>query len=140
MDKGVTISGGNKFTVMTIHQGATLANLTITGGKSSLTNLAGGILDTGALVVKQSTIAGNFGVNGGGIRGDNITLINSTVTNNSANGALSQAAGIEYLSSGTLRTLINSSVSNNTQGTRSCCIRWPRHTDGPSQEFDHRRE
>ena len=82
VDKGVTISGGN-VTVMTIHQGATLANLTITGGKSSLPNLAGGILDTGALVVKQSTIAGNVGVNGGGIRGDNITLINSTVTNNS---------------------------------------------------------
>ena len=33
VDKGVTLSGGGKFTVMTIHKGATVANLTITGGQ-----------------------------------------------------------------------------------------------------------
>jgi hypothetical protein len=116
VDKGVTISGGNKFTVLTIHKGATLANLTITEGHANGANLAGGILDTGALVVKQSTITGNYGFNGAGIRGDNIRLINSTVTNNTVAGqTIDIASGIAYRYGGIL-SLINSSVTNNIGG------------------------
>jgi hypothetical protein len=106
VDKGVTISGGGKFTVFVTHKGVTIANLTITGGKDFHLSPAGGILDTGALVIKQSTIAGNAGA--GAIFGDNVTVINSTVTNN-------LGTGINYKFQGTF-TLINSTVSNNAAG------------------------
>ena len=64
VDKGVTISGGGKFTVLDLHNGATLANLTITGGRASVLAPSGGILDSGPLVVEQSTVSGNT-VDGG---------------------------------------------------------------------------
>jgi hypothetical protein len=116
-DKGITISGGGKVQVLNVREGATLANVTITEGKANNSNfddIVGGILSTGPLVLDHSTVSGNRGSLAGGIRGDDITLINSTVANNTSTAPRS-AAGIDYDLDGTL-TLINSTVARNAGG------------------------
>ena len=116
MDKGITISGGGKSKVLSVRHGATLVNLTITGGKAIGFDNAGGIESSGPLVLDHSTVSGNQGLNGGGIRGDTIRLTNSTVANNSVPGQSGFAASaIDYAGDGTL-TLINSTVAHNTGG------------------------
>ena len=114
-DRGITISGAEKHTVLRVREsGATLVNLTITGGKSDVDVFAGGITSVGPLVLDHSTVADNQG--GSAIRGDTITLINSTVTNNTTpNSGSFVVAGINYNFHGTL-TLINSTVSYNVGG------------------------
>jgi hypothetical protein len=115
-DKGITISGGGKSMVLNVHHGATLVNLTITGGKASGLAVAGGILSSGPLVLDHSTVSGNQGIDGGGIRGDTITLINSTVANNSVPSTFNVVGGVNFNLQGSL-TLINSTVARNTGGT-----------------------
>ena len=112
-DKGITLSGGGKAGVMHVHEGAKLVNLTITEGKAEI--IGGGILAEGNLVLDHTTVAGNEAGSNGGIRGDVITLINSTVTNNIARAAngLGIAGGIGYNGTGGL-TMINSLVSHNS--------------------------
>jgi hypothetical protein len=111
-DKGITLSGGGKAGVLHVHEGATLVNLTITEGNAQI--IGGGILAEGALVLDHSTVAGNEAGSNAGIRGDTVTLINSTVTNNVARAAIGGGVtgGISYDFAGGL-TMINSVVSHN---------------------------
>lgn len=116
-DKGITLSGSGKHTVLVVRDGATLVNLTITEGKSDIDVFAGGILSTGApLVLDHSAVVRNEGTTGAGVRGDTITLINSTVSDNTTPDALNVAAGVNYNFHGAL-TLINSTISNNIGGS-----------------------
>lgn len=107
-DKGITISGGNKVRVMHVHEGATLRNLTITGGNDIA--FGGGIYAYGPLTLEHSTVSGNTSGNAGGMYVEEVTLINSTVANNTAS---SLASGISFDFQGKL-TLINSTVAHNT--------------------------
>jgi hypothetical protein len=112
----LTISGGSKYQDFIIDSGvnADFNKLTITGGRTGTDNVeanyGGGIGNSGTLTVNDSIITGNFGVNGGGVAnlasGD-MTLSNSTVTDNSASGS---AGGIGNL--GNL-TLTSDSVTDN---------------------------
>ena len=116
-DKGITISGGGKVQVLNVREGATLVNVTITEGNANNSNfedIVGGILSAGPLVLDHSTVSGNRGSLAGGIRGDDITLINSTVANNE-NRSSRLGAGIAYDFTGPL-TLVNSTVAGNTGG------------------------
>lgn len=113
-DKGIVISGGGKALVLRVHDGATLVNLTITEGKGISDEFVGGIVSTGPLVLDHSTVSSNEGAFNAGLRGDDITLINSTVANNRTSDRLG-AAGIAYDFRGAL-TLINSTVARNVGG------------------------
>ena len=116
-DKGITISGGGKVQVLNVREGATLVNVTITEGEANNSNsedIVGGILSAGPLVLDHSTVSANRGSLAGGIRGDDITLINSTVANNE-NRSSRLGAGIAYDFTGPL-TLVNSTVAGNTGG------------------------
>lgn len=112
-DKGITIDGNGKGTVFDVREGATLVNATVTGGKSSNTGdlFAGAIVAHGPLVLDHSTLSGNEG-SAGALRGDNMTLINSTVAFNTSS---ADVGAIQYGRPGTF-TLINSTVSRNSGG------------------------
>jgi hypothetical protein len=113
-DKGITINGNRTGTVFAVLEGATFVNTTITGGKSSNTGdlFAGAIVSHGPLVLDHSTLTGNEG-SAGALRGDNMTLINSTVALNVSS---AEVGAIQYGRPGTF-TLINSTVSRNSGGT-----------------------
>ena len=113
-DKGITIDGNRKGTVFDVREGLTLVNATVTGGKSSNTGdlFAGAIVAHGPLVLDHSTLTGNEG-SAGALRGDNMTLINSTVAFNVSDESV---GAIQYGRPGTF-TLINSTVSRNSGGT-----------------------
>ena len=113
-DRGITIDGNRKGTVFAVLEGATFVNTTITGGKSSNTGdlFAGAIVAHGPLVLDHSTLTGNEGA-AGALRGDDMTLINSTVAFNASS---AEVGAIEYGRPGTF-TLINSTVSRNSGGT-----------------------
>ena len=113
-DKGIVIGGDGTFLILKVSQGATLVNVTITNGKANRDDVVGGILSTGPLILDHSTVSGNEGSFVAGIRGDKITLINSTVANNTAAGGSSNA-GINYDLEGEL-TLINSTIARNSGG------------------------
>jgi hypothetical protein len=107
--KGVTISGGGTMGVLDLAGGATVRNLTITGGKACV---GGGIVAwNGHVTVEHSTVTGNraecYDALGGGIYADSVTIINSTLTENSSR---LWAGGVYYRNH--LR-LINSTVSHN---------------------------
>ena len=111
--KGITISGGGTMEVMDLAGGATLRNLTITGGKACV---GGGIAAWyGQVTVENSTITGNraecYDALGGGIYADSLTLINSTVTENSSR---LWAGGLYYRNN---LQLINSTVTHNVAGS-----------------------
>jgi hypothetical protein len=108
--KGITISGGGTMGVLDLAGGATVRNLTITGGKACV---GGGIVAwNGHVTVEHSTVTGNraecYEALGGGIYADSLTLINSTVTENSSR---LWSGAIFYRNH--LR-MINSTVSHNT--------------------------
>jgi hypothetical protein len=87
---------------------ATLSMLTITNGKSG--GSGGGIANGGTLTVVQSTISGNTANGGGGgisNNGGTLTIINSTISGNTA----SQGGGIQNV--GTV-TLVNTTINANT--------------------------
>jgi len=111
----VTITGGGP--VITVNDAnAVLSNLTLTGGVAGQ-NGGGGIFNGGALVLLNSTVSGNtaggaVSAQGGGISNTgNMTVSNSTISGNSLNGPQSNGGGIE--NQGTL-TLLNSSVTGNS--------------------------
>jgi len=97
---------------------ATLANLTMTNGRS---DFGGGINTNGNLTVINSTISGNTApINfGGGIYSNgNLTLVGSTITGNTAG----TTGGGMYLSGGTV-AITNSTISGNTALSDSGGIR-----------------
>ena len=111
--KGITISGGGTMGVLDLAGGATIRNVTITGGKACV---GGGIVAWyGHVTIEHSTVTGNraecYDALGGGIYADSVTLINSTVTSNSSR---LWAGGIYYRNH--LR-LINSTVTHNVAGS-----------------------
>jgi CSLREA domain-containing protein len=95
--------------------GVTLANLVIKGGNTVATGTSGGgILDSGALTVTGSTIAGNFsGLHGGGIEviGATATL---GLTNSTVNGNSSAVDGGGVDVSGARATVLNATIDANT--------------------------
>src|SRR3982751_1903368 len=107
-DRGITIDGNREGTVFSVLEGAKFVNATITGGKSSNTGdlFAGAIVAHGPLVLDHSTLTGNEG-SAGALRGDDMTLINSTVAFNVSS---EDIGAIQYGRPGTF-TLINSTVS-----------------------------
>jgi len=113
-DKGIVISGGNKFAMFHIHNGATLTNVTLTEGKESFTTVdipAAAVFGKGPLLLDHSTVSGNS-LAFAAIAGDAITLVNSTVANNP--GPLG-ATAIFTDATGSL-VLFNSTVAFNSGG------------------------
>jgi hypothetical protein len=111
----VTVNGGGIDSVFTVNSGATasISGLIITGGVG---NNAGGIVNNGTLTVSGSTITGNTASanSGGGIScgsGANLTVIDSTLSNNSA----SVQGGAIFLHAGSL-TVTNTTISGNNAG------------------------
>jgi hypothetical protein len=102
--------GAPEFRVFRVNAGAeaTLDQVTITGGAN------GGVLNIGTLTLTNSTVSGNSadGSTGSISNGGTLTLINSTVSGNSTGGSI---GGISNSNDGTL-TLINSTVSGNYTG------------------------
>lgn len=113
-DAGSADYGGGIYNAGTV----VLYNSTVSGS-SALGG--GGIYNTGTLTVSHSTISGNSATSGGGIynNGGLVTIINSTLANNSANGV---AGGLYNESAGTI-TANNVTISNNAAGTYGGGIR-----------------
>ncbi len=139
----VTVDGQGASTVFTVVSGVTgasLANLTIQHGSSTVsgggienagtltlsgdsiigntasgTGAGGGIYNSGTLAVSGSTISGNTaGGNGGGIvNSGTLTLVDDTISGNSASGS-----GGGIYTSATL-VVSDSTLSGNTAGTAS---------------------
>jgi hypothetical protein len=112
---GLTINGNQQGTVFTIDSGVTasISGLIITGGATSGGGGGGGggINNSGTLTLVNTTVTGNSatGELGGGIyNGGTLTLVNTTVTGNSTN-----ADGGGIYNGGTL-TLVNTTVSGNS--------------------------
>jgi len=120
-----TLDGDEQGTVVTITAGTTtIRNMTITNGKTP--DFGGGIAarSGSSLVLINSAVSGNSAGSSGGIDSDGgtVTLIGSTVSNNTAAGAtncqgLGSCAGGIWNFGGTL-TLIDSTVSGNTATRR----------------------
>ena len=108
---GITISGGNNFSVIGSDGTLTLKNLTITGGYAP----AGAGISAGgkaaSLRLENVLVVGNHAdVNGGGIAvqgGGDLTIVNTTVTGNTAGAA---GGGIF---SNTGFSIINSTITGN---------------------------
>ncbi|RMH34716.1 MAG: CSLREA domain-containing protein, partial [Acidobacteria bacterium] len=118
----IEISGNNAALVFEVASGGnlTINTLTIRNGTSGG---GGGILNSGGiLTVINSTISNNSAnaIAGGGIlnnTGATATIINSTISNNSVSGSTASGGGIA--NAGTI-TIINSTISNNSAaGTAS---------------------
>lgn len=98
-----TLEGGSSVVWVRLGAVVVFTSLLITGSTPSE-----GILNSGTLTLRDSTVSGNTGSGAGGIANDGtLTLVNSTVSGNTASGA----GGID--NTHTL-TLINSTVSGNT--------------------------
>ncbi|MCB0071043.1 MAG: hypothetical protein KDE20_06275, partial [Caldilineaceae bacterium] len=92
--------------------------LTITGGNIDTTGgEGGGILNRGDLILESVTVSGNSAQFGGGIRNDGggLTIVDSTISGNSAPGAQGEGGGINNGNGGTM-SLLNSTISGNTAG------------------------
>lgn len=123
----VTLEGDTFFRIFTIHHGATvgLANLTLAngGGNNEATNNSdgGAIWNAGDLTLTGSTVRDNISpTKGGGIynhfntstnQGGTLTVINSTIRNNTNLSGSEGGGGIHY--SGYSLSIQNSTVSNN---------------------------
>jgi hypothetical protein len=130
---GATLDGQGAGTVLTVDAGNTVSvdNLTITGGHTDTTNnTAGGIENSGALTLTNSTVYGNTATvpqfrNGvGGIlnQGGSLTLVSSTVRANSASATApfdTAVGGIMNVCCGSSVTLTNSTVSGNSGSSPS---------------------
>ncbi|MBP0017400.1 MAG: CHAT domain-containing protein [Cyanobacteria bacterium SBLK] len=113
----VEISGNNAVRVFNISTGTanvTFDNLTVRNGKSPFSGAGIYHKSTGKLTVSNSTIANNTSTisNGGGIFGDTIEVMDSTV---SGNFTRNLGGGIR----GTTVSLSNSQILNNTAGSSS---------------------
>jgi hypothetical protein len=108
---GITVSGGGAHPVLQIDTGvvATINALTIAGG-SAPGATGGGINNLGSLTLSNSTVTGNSAQGGGGIFNDGfLSLSNSTVTGNNA----ASGAGIYNDGAGTM-IMSGDTVNNNT--------------------------
>jgi hypothetical protein len=108
----VTVSGNNASRVFNVNAANTLAiiGLTISGGQSAGTG--GAILNDGKVTVINSTLTGNTAADGGAIAASataaSVTLVNTTISGNSANG---NGGGIAVF--GGLFTSLNSTITDN---------------------------
>lgn len=109
-DEGITISGEGQVRVFRFYQAGTLRNMTITGGYAERGSAI--MAGAGPLSVEHTAIFNNTATNGAVIHGEDITLLNSTVSGNTSSGDI---AGIEYAIWGKL-TLMNSTVARNYNG------------------------
>ena len=120
LPEGITIDANRLSPVLNIAAAApapqptvSLNSLTITGGNALFTG--GGIFNGGDLTLLNSTIADNSAVNGdgGGIfNGGDLTLLNSTIADNSAGGNFSGGGG-GIFNQGSL-SVLNSTISENS--------------------------
>ena len=118
-DAGITISGAGKVRVFDVFAETVLRNLTIahgsavsseaSGGAGILVWVGGGIFTP--LRVENSTITGNVASVAPAISGPMTTLINTTVSGNTALSTTDVEFGA--VTSGTL-TLVNSTIAHNT--------------------------
>ncbi|HJT68495.1 MAG TPA: choice-of-anchor Q domain-containing protein [Pyrinomonadaceae bacterium] len=109
----VTISGNNASRVFNIGSGNTVSviGLTLTGGAGAADG--GAITNNGTLNVVNSTLTGNTSFTDGGalsnsVTATSMTLINTTISGNNANG---NGGGVAVL--GGSMTIINSTITNN---------------------------
>jgi parallel beta-helix repeat protein len=115
----LAISGNNLYRVFEIADGTTVAldGLTISNGRSPMSQNGGGILNNGTLTITASTVSGNqthFG-HGGGIRNNGTLAIStSTLSNNTAvmSDALAGGLGGGIHNGGAL-VISNSTLSGN---------------------------
>jgi hypothetical protein len=115
-------TGGN-YVIFRVASGAevSLSGMTITNGKTEVTDVGGGIRTAGGtLTVTDSTISGNSAGNGGGIfdgRSAPLTILDSTVGDNSADlgGGIYSESSLSPLNRRT--TVTNSTISGNTATT-----------------------
>jgi hypothetical protein len=127
---GLTISGGGSVRVLEIDAGTTVTvrNLTLADGYGW--QLAGGVLNNGALTLDHVTVSGNtmatdagdFWQGGGGIYngdGATLTLRDSTVSDNTAR----WSGGGIYSFFNTTTTIVRSTISGNTSGDVGGAIR-----------------
>ncbi|XQQ05829.1 MAG: DUF4347 domain-containing protein [Leptolyngbya sp. IPPAS B-1204] len=119
---GITISGNNASRVFNIDDGTAVAKtvsldrVTITGGNTGGISSGSGIFNGENLTVNNSTISNNSSFQGGGIRNTgNLTVNNSTISSNStlSNNDSGSSLGGGILNSGNL-TVNNSTISNNS--------------------------
>jgi hypothetical protein len=104
---GITLSGGGVRRVMYVAEGAHLKNLTITDGSDPV--FGAGIHSYGPLLIENVALHANKAGNAAGIYAEQVTLINSTITENTADAL---ASGISYDMEAGL-TLINTTVARN---------------------------
>jgi hypothetical protein len=115
--KLLTISGNGASRIFTTAVGKTVSmgGLTLSGGFS--TSSGGAIQNEAALTITACAISGNTALSfGGGIRNmsGSLTLINSTISGNSAVSAISPTAG--GIDSSVLLSITNSTISGNAGG------------------------
>ena len=105
----ITVSGAGATRVFNISAAGTvtLSGLTMTGGSAPV---GGGILSSGALTIIDSTISGNTASAGGGgiLSGGILTISDSTISGNTA------SAGGGGILGGGILTIIDSTISGNT--------------------------
>jgi uncharacterized protein (DUF2141 family) len=117
---GVTISGGGKTQVLVTSGRVEIENVSIVDGKSvnGDAGTGGGIFNVGNLTLINSTVSGNTALgDGGGIESSsgtpsNLTLINDTITGNTS-GASNGNGGGGIRAQGGL-TMVNCTVAGNT--------------------------
>jgi len=108
----ITLSGGNARRLFNVNTTRTLAllGLTISGGQSA--GSGGAIFNDGKLTIVNSTLTGNTAADGGAIAASatsaSVTLVNTTISANTATG---NGGGVAVL--GGLLTSINSTVTDN---------------------------
>jgi hypothetical protein len=101
-----TISGGGPVVTVAGGVSATIAGVTVNGGSTGF--FGGGLFNGGTLTLKDSTVSANAADGGGGIfNGGTLVLNDTTVSGNSAR------AGGGILNGGSV-TLMDSTVSGNT--------------------------
>ncbi|MFL5796423.1 MAG: choice-of-anchor Q domain-containing protein [Actinomycetota bacterium] len=115
-DGATVLDGNHTGSTVTVATGvnATLSDLTVTGGTAAF---GGGIDNTGTVTVQDSTVSGNTanGASGGGIfnNAGTVTVQDSTVSGNTATASFAAAGGGIFTNTGTV-TVQDSTVSGNT--------------------------
>ncbi|HNB51554.1 MAG TPA: CSLREA domain-containing protein, partial [Anaerolineales bacterium] len=94
----------------------TVKDVTISGGQDLTGGAGGGILSLGVFTLERSIVTGNTASSGGGVwnSGSTMTIIESTISNNTDNGNAG-GAGLGG-SPDTVTTLISSTVTENVTG------------------------
>ena len=111
-DRGIVISGNGRVRVMNVYEGATLRNVTVERGRSD--GIAG-IYAAGPLTLEHSTVWLNYALNGtGGIYANDITLVNSTVARNTGIYG-GPASGIAFPTNGKLTMINSTVTENTFQ-------------------------